>query len=65
MKKKIVPILLVLVFLFVILMVADSGFREKVGDIVGYVSSWLGVDWGPIKRWRTAELLYHLSILFA
>jgi hypothetical protein len=65
MKKKIVPILLVLVFLFVLLMVADSGFREKIGDIIGHVSSWLGVDWGPIRRWRSAELLYHLSLLLA
>jgi 5-deoxy-D-glucuronate isomerase len=65
MKKKIVPILLVLVVLFVLLMVVDSGFREKVGAIVGYVSGWLGVDWGPIRRWRSAELLYHLSSLLA
>jgi hypothetical protein len=65
MKKKIVPVLLVLVFLFVMLMVADSGFREKIGAIISHVSSWLGVDWGPIRRWRTAELLYHLSILLA
>ena len=62
MKKKTVPVLLVLVFLFVMLMVADSGFREKIGEIISHVSSWLGVDWGHIRRWRTAELLYHLSI---
>lgn len=65
MKKKIVPILLVLVLLFVMLMVVDSGFREKVGVIIGHVSSWLGIDWGPIRRWRSAELLHHLSSLLA
>jgi hypothetical protein len=65
MKKKIVPILLVLVLLFVMLMVADSGFREKLRVIIGQVSSWLGIDWGPIKRWRSAELLYLLSSLLA
>jgi hypothetical protein len=65
MKKKIVPILLVLVFLFVLLMVVNSGFRERIGDIISHVSSWLGVDWGPIRKWRSAELLYHLSLLLA
>ncbi|MEJ2236123.1 MAG: hypothetical protein P8X67_19635, partial [Syntrophobacterales bacterium] len=40
MKKKIVPTLLALVLLFVMLMVIDSGFREKVGVIIGHVS-WL------------------------
>ena len=63
MKKKIVPVLIVLMFLFVMLMVVNSGFREKIVEIISHVSSWLGVDWGPIRRWRTAELLYHLSIL--
>lgn len=65
MKKKIVPIFLVLVLLFVMVMVVDSGFREKVGVIIGHVSSWLGIDWGPIRRWRSAELLHHLSSLLA
>ena len=65
MKKKIVPILLVLVLLFVMLMVVDSGFREKIGVIIGHISSWLGIDWGPIRRWRSAELLYQLSSLLA
>ena len=65
MKKKIVPILLVLVLLFVMLMVVDSEFREKVRVIIGNVSSWLGIDWGPIRRWRSAELLYRLSSLLA
>ena len=65
MKRKIVPIFIVLVFLFVMSMVVDSGFREKVGVIIGHISSWLGVDWGPLKRWRSAELLYHLSSLLA
>ncbi len=65
MKKKIVPILLVLVLLFVMLMVVDSGFREKVRVIIGHVSSWLDIDWGPITRWRSAELLHHLSSLLA
>ncbi len=65
MKKKIVPILLVLVVLFVMLMVVDSEFREKLRVIIGQVSSWLGIDWGPIRRWMSAELLYHLSGLLA
>ena len=65
MKRKIVPIFIVLVFLFVMSMVVDSGLREKVGVIIGHISSWLGVDWGPLKRWRSAELLYHLSSLLA
>jgi hypothetical protein len=65
MKKKIVPIFLVLVLLFVMLMVVDSGFREKLRVVIGQVSSWLGIDWGPIRRWRSAELLHHLSNLLA
>jgi hypothetical protein len=65
MKKKIVPILLVLVILFVMFMVVDAGFREKVGNIIGHVSGWLGIDWGPLRRWRSAELLYHLPIMLA
>ena len=65
MKKRIVPILLVLVLLFVMLMVVDSGYREKVRIIIGHISSWLGIDWGPIRRWRSAELLYLLSSLLA
>jgi hypothetical protein len=65
MKKKIVPIFLVLVLLFVMVMVVDSGFREKLRVIIGQVSSWLGIDWGPIRRWRSAELLHHLSSLLA
>ena len=54
MKKKIVPILIALVVLFVMVIVVDSGFREKVRAII---------DWGPIRRWKSAELLYHLSSL--
>jgi hypothetical protein len=65
MKKKIIPIFLVIVLLFVMLMVVDSGFREKLRVILGQVSSWLGIDWGPIRRWRSAELLHHLSSLLA
>jgi len=65
MKKKIVPILLVLVLLLVILMVVDLGFQEKVGVIIGHVSSWLGIDWGPTRRWKSADLLYRLSSLLA
>ena len=65
MKKKIVPIFLVLVLLFVMVMVVDSEFREKLRVIIGQVSSWLGIDWGPIRRWRSAELLHHLSSLLA
>ena len=65
MKKKIVPIFLVLVLLFVMVMVVDSEFREKLRVIIGQVSSWLGIYWGPIRRWRSAELLHHLSSLLA
>ena len=65
MKRKIVPIFIILVFFFVMLIVVDSGFREKVGVIIGHISSWLGIDWGPLKRWRSAELLYHLSGVLA
>ena len=63
MKKKIVPILIALVVLFVMVIVVDSGFREKVRAIIVHISSWLGIDWGPIRRWKSAELLYHLSSL--
>jgi hypothetical protein len=57
MKKKIVPILLALVILFVLLTLINPGFREKINAVIGYVSSWLGIDWGPIRGWRSAELL--------
>ena len=60
MKNRIIPILLGLVILFVLLMVADPGFQEKVKALVGYLSNWLGIDWGPIRKWRSAEILYHL-----
>ena len=65
MKKRIVPILLVLVLLFVMLMVVDPGYREKLRVIIGHISSWLGIGWGPIRRWGSAELLYLLSSLLA
>ena len=57
MKKKIIPILLALVILFVLLMVTNPGFREKINVVIGYISNWLGIDWGSIRGWRSAELL--------
>jgi hypothetical protein len=65
MRKKIVPIVLALVIVFVLLIVVDQGLREKARVIVEYISSWLGIDWGPTKSWRSAEWLYHLSSLLA
>jgi hypothetical protein len=57
MKKKIIPILLALVILFVLLTLMYPGFRAKVNVLIGYISNWLGIDWGPITGWRSAELL--------
>ena len=57
MKKKIIPILLALVILFVLLTVINPGFREKIHVVIGYLSNWLGIDWGPIRGWRSAKLL--------
>ena len=58
MQKNIAPILVVLVILFVVLVAVDPELREKIKAIIAHLSSWLGIDWGPIKRWRTAERLY-------
>jgi hypothetical protein len=64
MQKKIAPILVVLVILFVLLVAVDPELREKVKAIIAHLNSWLGIDWGPMKRWRTAERLYsNLSLL--
>ena len=57
MKKKIVPILLALVILFVLFILIDPGFRQKVSVIVDYISSWLGIDWSNVSGWRSAKLL--------
>ena len=56
MKKKIVPILLALVILFVLFALTNPGFREKIYAFIDYLSKWLGIDWGSIRGWRTAEL---------
>jgi hypothetical protein len=58
MRKKITPILVVLVILFVVLVAVDPELREKVKAIIAHLSGWLGIDWGTIKRWRTAGSLY-------
>jgi hypothetical protein len=57
MKKKIIPILLALVILFVLLALMNPGFREKINVVIGYISNWLGIDWRSITGWRSAELL--------
>ena len=57
MKKKIIPILLALVILFVLLTVINPGFREKIYVVIDYLSKWLGIDWGAIRGWRSAKLL--------
>ena len=57
MKKKIIPILLALVILFVLLMVINPGFQEKIYGLIDYLSKWLGIDWGAIRGWRSAKLL--------
>ena len=56
MKKKIVPLLLALVILFVLLTVLNPGFREKIHVVIDYISNWLGIDWGSIRGWRSAQL---------
>jgi hypothetical protein len=55
MRKKIVSMALALVILFVLLILLDPGFREKVKVIVAQVNGWLGIDWGSIEKWRSAE----------
>ena len=60
MKNRITLILLGLVILVVLLMVADPGFQEKVKALIGHLGSWLGIDWGPIRKWRSAAIFYHL-----
>jgi len=57
MKKKIVPIFLALLILLVLLTVINPGFREKIQVVIGYINDWLGLDWGPIRGWRSAKLL--------
>ena len=47
---------LALVIFLVLLILIDPGFREKVRVIVAHVNSWLGIDWGSLKKWRSAEL---------
>jgi hypothetical protein len=64
MKHRIVSILAALAILFVFLMLLDPGFREKAKVILSHLSNWLGVDWGPIKRWREAESIHYLARLF-
>ena len=56
MRKKILPMALALVIFLVLLILIDPGFREKVRVLVGYLNSWLGIDWGSLKKWRSAEL---------
>ena len=56
MKKKIVPLLLVLVILFVLLTLLNPGFREKIHVVIDYISNWLGIEWGSIRKWRSAQL---------
>ena len=56
MKKKIVPLLLVLVILFVLLAILNPGFREKMHVVIDYISNWLGIEWGSIRKWRSAQL---------
>ncbi len=63
MKHRILSILAALVIVFVFLIVLDPGFREKVKVILAHLSDWFGIDWGPIKRWRSAELIHHLARL--
>ena len=58
MKKKIIPILLAILILFVLLALVDPGLREKINVVLSYLSSWLGIDWGSIKGWRSAELMF-------
>jgi predicted PurR-regulated permease PerM len=56
MKKKIVPLLLALVILFVLLAVLNPEFREKIRVVIDYISNWLGIEWGSIRGWRSAQL---------
>jgi predicted PurR-regulated permease PerM len=56
MKKKIVPLLLALVILFVLLAVLNPEFREKIHVVIDYISNWLGIEWGSIRGWRSAQL---------
>ncbi len=60
MKNRITLILLGSVILFVLMMVSDPGFQEKVKALIGHLGGWLGIDWEPIRRWRSAEILYQL-----
>ena len=63
MKHKIVSILAALAIVFVLLMVLDPGFREKAKVILSHLSDWLGIDWGPIKRWRDAGSIQYFTRL--
>jgi predicted PurR-regulated permease PerM len=56
MKKKIVPLLLVLVILFVLLAILNPEFREKIHVVIDYIGNWLGIEWGSIRGWRSAQL---------
>jgi uncharacterized protein involved in cysteine biosynthesis len=58
MKKKIIPILLAILILFVLLALINPGLRDKINLVIGYLSDWLGIDWGSIRGWRSAELLF-------
>lgn len=58
MKKKIIPILLAILILFVLLALINPELRKKINEVLVYVSSWLGIDWGSIKGWRSAELIF-------
>ncbi|MCG6919096.1 MAG: hypothetical protein LJE89_16305 [Deltaproteobacteria bacterium] len=63
MKKKIIPILLAIIILLVLLTLVNPGLREKINVVLSYLSSWLGIDWGSIKGWRSAELMFCYSCL--
>jgi hypothetical protein len=43
--------------LLVLLTLINPGFREKIHVLIDYISGWLGIDWGSIRGWRSAELL--------
>jgi hypothetical protein len=54
MKKKIIPILLTMLILFVSLVLINPGFRAKIYVVIDYLSNWLGIDWQSIRGWRSA-----------
>jgi predicted PurR-regulated permease PerM len=57
MKKNIVPILaalIILAVLFAFIFYENPGFREQLKAIVKHVSSWLKIDWEPLRKWMSA-----------